>query len=82
MQSSEFSLNGYRFKRYNESNYVLIFHQKYPSGGLFTSESECNRSLKISWVEWLKKCNFGEKKSLYGLSPPQKKQMGFKAMFL
>ena len=46
MDESEFVLSGHRFKRYNESNFVLIFSQKYPSGGLFHSEEECNKSIK------------------------------------
>ena len=46
MQKRGFLLNEHRFKRYNESNFVLIFRQKYPSGGLFLDENECNKSLK------------------------------------
>lgn len=46
MQNDEFSLNGYRLKRYNESNFVLIFHQKYSTGGLFANDNECNKSLR------------------------------------
>ena len=46
MINSEYRLSGYRFKRYNESNFVLIFEQKYPIGGLFQDERECNKSHK------------------------------------
>ena len=42
---SAFTLNGYKFKEYNGSNFVLIFRHKYPSGGTF-SVNECMKSLK------------------------------------
>ena len=45
MDEYEFSLKGHRFKRYNESNFVLIFYQNYPFSGLFHSDQECNKSL-------------------------------------
>ena len=38
-------LNGYRVRKYNESKWIMIFHQKYPSGGLF-NDRECLKSLK------------------------------------
>ena len=39
-------LNGYKFKEFNNSFFVLIFRQEYPSGGLFANDEECNKSLK------------------------------------
>lgn len=39
-------LNGYKVKHHNSSNFFLIFHHKYPIGGLFADDKECNESFK------------------------------------
>ena len=42
----EIRVNSYRVVEYNGSMFVEVFHHKYPNGGLFTSDQQCNQSRK------------------------------------
>ena len=43
---NKLQLNGYKAKHYNSSNFVRIFHHKFPFGNMFLNYEECNKSLK------------------------------------
>ena len=45
MHKIGYSLRGYQFQRYNESNFVLVFHHKFPTGGFFKNEEEFNQTI-------------------------------------